>query len=54
MADFVTAGNGGMKLEEYRTQFTLWAMWSSPIMLSTDLRTVTKDILDIIGNKEVI
>ncbi|KAL4508406.1 hypothetical protein ABPG72_003710 [Tetrahymena utriculariae] len=54
MADFLTTGQGGMTDDEYRTQFNLWSMWSSPIMLSTDLRNMTAATFDIISNAEVI
>lgn len=29
-------------------------MWSSPLMLSIDVRNLTTDILEIVANKEVI
>jgi hypothetical protein len=29
-------------------------MWSSPLMLSTDVRNLTSDVIEIIANKEVI
>ncbi len=45
----------GMTQDEYRTQFALWAMWSSPMMLSFDLRNpITDDDLSIMTNPEMI
>lgn len=45
----------GMTQDEYRTQFALWAMWSSPMMLSFDLRKpITDDDLSIMTNPEMI
>ena len=45
----------GMTMDEYRTQFALWCMWSSPMALSFDPR---KDLNDedvaILTNKEMI
>lgn len=50
-------GSGpGMTQDEYRTQFALWCMWSSPMALSFDPRkgTLTDDDYDMITNKEMI
>lgn len=46
----------GMTQDEYRTQFALWCMWSSPMMLSFDprLKTFTKDDYAILTNKDLI
>lgn len=44
----------GMTQEEYRSQFSLWAMMSSPLTLSFDLRSISKADLDIISNTEMI
>lgn len=50
-------GSGpGMTQDEYRTQFALWCMWSSPMNLTFDPRknTVTDDDLKILTNREMI
>lgn len=45
----------GMTQDEYRTQFALWCMWSSPLTLSFDLRKdITDDDLAIMTNTEMI
>lgn len=46
----------GMTQDEYRTQFALWCMWSSPMALSFDPRSsaLTDDDLGILRNKELI
>lgn len=45
----------GMTQDEYRTQFALWCMWSSPLTLSFDLRKeITDDDLAIMTNPEMI
>ena len=44
----------GMTAEEYQSQFSLWAMMSSPLTLSFDLRNITDDDLRIISNREMI
>jgi len=46
----------GMTQDEYRTQFSLWCMWSSPMALSFDPRStsITDDDYAIMKNKEMI
>lgn len=45
----------GMTDDEYRTQFALWCMWSSPMALSFDPRNgINATDLAIIQNKEMI
>lgn len=45
----------GMTMDEYRTQFALWCLWSSPMALSFDpRRTLSDEDLAIISNKEMI
>lgn len=41
-------------LEEYRTEFTVWAMASSPLIVSTDVRQLTAIQRDVLLNVEVI
>ena len=50
-------GSGpGMTQDEYRTQFALWCMWSSPMALSFDPRanTLTEDDYKILKNTDMI
>ena len=48
-------GKPGMTQDEYRTQFSLWCMWSSPLTLSFDLRKpISDDDLAIMTNNELI
>ena len=45
----------GMTMDEYRTQFALWCMWSSPMALSFDPRRALSDEdIAILTNKEMI
>lgn len=46
----------GMTQDEYRTQFALWCMWSSPMALSFDPRSaaLTDDDFAIMTNRELI
>ena len=41
--DGLFVGKGGMTNSEYRTMFALWCLVKSPLMLGTDIRTLTKD-----------
>lgn len=45
----------GMTQDEYRTQFALWCMWSSPLTLSFDMtKPLSKDDLAILTNRHLI
>lgn len=45
----------GMTQDEYRTQFAMWCMWSSPLTLSFDLtKPISDEDLAIITNPELI
>ena len=50
------AGNPGLTLEEARTQFALWAMWSAPLVAGHDPRTMDgSDVASqVLLNREVI
>ncbi len=51
----LVAGKPGMTQTEYRTQFALWCMWSSPLTLSFDLtKKISKDDLAIMTHRELI
>lgn len=50
-------GDGpGMTQDEYRTQFALWCMWSSPLSISLDPRntSISDEDFAILTNKELI
>jgi alpha-galactosidase len=47
-------GNGGMNKEEYRTHFSMWAMWSAPLLAGNDIANMSADAKEILMNKEVI
>jgi len=47
----------GMTLEEYRAQYTIWAMLASPLVLSADLRTLPSkhpECFEMIINQELL
>jgi alpha-galactosidase len=51
----LVSGTPGMTQDEYRSQFAMWCMWSSPLTLSFDLRkSITEDDLAIMTNTEMI
>ena len=47
-------GNVGLTLIEQRTHFALWCLLGGPLLISTDLRTISTDALRILKAKELI
>jgi alpha-galactosidase len=45
---------GGCTEAEYRTQMSMWCMFSAPLMLGCDLPTMTEETKSIILNKDII
>jgi alpha-galactosidase len=52
--DMLEVGNGGMTQEEYRAHFSMWAMFSAPLLAGNDISNMTADTKEILLNKEVI
>jgi alpha-galactosidase len=52
--DMLEVGNGGMTAAEYRAHFSLWAIFSAPLLAGNDLGNMSADTKDILLNKEVI
>jgi len=52
--DMLEVGNGGMTTEEYRTHFSMWCLFSAPLMAGNDLQHMSSDTHDILTNKEAI
>ena len=52
--DMLEVGNGGMTIPEYRTHFSLWCLLAAPLLAGNDLRTMSAEMLEILGNREVI
>ena len=44
----------GMNAAQFRTQFSMWAILAAPLMISDDLRTISKQSLVALSNKQVI
>jgi alpha-galactosidase len=52
--DMLEVGNGGMTKEEYRAHFSMWALFSAPLLAGNDISNMTADTKEILLNKEVI
>uniref|UniRef100_A0A0D9WYF8 Alpha-galactosidase n=1 Tax=Leersia perrieri TaxID=77586 RepID=A0A0D9WYF8_9ORYZ len=52
--DMLEVGNGGMTHDEYVVHFSLWAIAKSPLIIGCDVRSMSKETLDILSNPEVI
>ncbi|KAI9345019.1 Melibiase family protein [Obelidium mucronatum] len=52
--DMLEVGNGQMTDIEYRTHFSVWAALKSPLLLGHDIRSMTPETFEIIGNTEII
>ncbi|KAK6122458.1 hypothetical protein DH2020_043795 [Rehmannia glutinosa] len=52
--DMLEVGNGGMTKDEYIAHFSIWAISKAPLLIGCDVRNITKDVMEIIANKEVI
>jgi alpha-galactosidase len=52
--DMLEVGNGGMTKEEYRAHFSMWALFSAPLLAGNDISNMTADTKEILLNQEVI
>ncbi|CCM00618.1 uncharacterized protein FIBRA_02654 [Fibroporia radiculosa] len=52
--DILEVGNGDLTYDEAKSHFTAWALLKSPLLISTDLPTVTDETLEILSNRELI
>ena len=52
--DMLEVGNGGMTDTEYRTHFSLWAQMAAPLLIGSDLRSVSSATLSVLKNTDVI
>jgi alpha-galactosidase len=52
--DMLEVGNGGMTTTEYRTHMSLWSLLAAPLLAGNDLRTMSKETVDLLTNPEVI
>jgi len=52
--DMLEVGNGGMSIAEYRSHFSLWCLLAAPLMAGNDLRSMSREVAEILTNREVI
>lgn len=52
--DMLEVGNSGMTIAEQQTHFAFWAAAKSPLMISTDLSSITDEALAILSNEHII
>jgi len=52
--DMMEVGNGNLTIQEERTHFAAWAFMKSPILLGSDLSTLSSKEVEIITNPELI
>ncbi|MGN6819843.1 MAG: glycoside hydrolase family 27 protein [Sphingomonas sp.] len=52
--DMLEIGNGGQSDDEYRSQFSLWAMMAAPLIAGNDIAKMDAKTRAILTNKEVI
>lgn len=47
-------GNFGLSFDESRAQMALWTVLAAPLLMSTDLRTISPQNMDILQNPLMI
>jgi alpha-galactosidase len=52
--DMLEIGNGALTPGEDRLHFTMWAMLAAPLIAGNDLRTMNKETVEVLTNKDVI
>jgi alpha-galactosidase len=52
--DMLEIGNGGLRPSESRAHFSFWALFAAPLIAGNDLRSVSRETLDILTSREVI
>lgn len=52
--DMLIIGNFGLSYEQSKLQFALWAILSSPLLMSNDLRDIDSRSKEILLNREII
>jgi alpha-galactosidase len=52
--DMLQVGNRGLTATEGRSMFSLWSMMAAPLIVSTDLRTMSRATRRTLTNREVI
>jgi alpha-galactosidase len=52
--DQLIAGDTGLTSDESKSQVALWAMMAAPMILSSDLTSLSTDAVSVLGNTDVI
>uniref|UniRef100_A0A1I8B4V6 Alpha-galactosidase n=1 Tax=Meloidogyne hapla TaxID=6305 RepID=A0A1I8B4V6_MELHA len=52
--DMIVAGNPEITPSQAQVQLSVWAIWSAPLIMSNDLRTISNENKKILLNKNVI
>ena len=52
--DMLEVGNKGLSLGEAKAHFSLWCMLAAPLMAGNDVRSMSKEVHDILTDGEVI
>ncbi|XP_075258099.1 alpha-N-acetylgalactosaminidase-like [Convolutriloba macropyga] len=52
--DELIIGDGGLSIGQQRIQMSIWCMWSAPLLISSDLRSISNDSLQILLNRFLI
>ncbi|KAF8438048.1 glycoside hydrolase family 27 protein [Boletus edulis BED1] len=52
--DILEIGNGDFTYDEAKTHFTAWALMKAPLLISTNLATISQEMLSILKNTEII
>ncbi len=52
--DMLEVGNKGLSINEARAHFTMWCVLAAPLITGNDLSNMSKEIKEILTNKELI
>uniref|UniRef100_A0A0N4YLG7 Alpha-galactosidase n=1 Tax=Nippostrongylus brasiliensis TaxID=27835 RepID=A0A0N4YLG7_NIPBR len=52
--DMLVIGNNGINVNMAIAQMTIWSIWSAPLIMSNDLRTIAPEFRKILLNRDVI
>ena len=52
--DMLEVGNGGMTDDEYKVHMSMWALEASPLIIGTDIRSLSPSALSIYSNPAVL
>ncbi|KAM3717079.1 Alpha-N-acetylgalactosaminidase [Dirofilaria immitis] len=52
--DMIIVGNTELTVDQAKVQMSIWSVWSSPLIMSNDLRLIAPVFRDILLNKRVI